>query len=97
MGAYDGGIEHLHKMSRLAQCRQRIEESFESACATHMAEMLAIQPHIVELVLGHEFRTGDAMLKGFLDRRTDGLMLGMDAGGKINNSAPSFRTEGRYA
>ena len=30
MGAYDGGIEHLHKMSRLAQCRQRIEESFES-------------------------------------------------------------------
>jgi len=26
--------------------------------ATHMAEQLAIQPHIVELVLGHEFRTG---------------------------------------
>jgi integrase len=26
--------------------------------ATHMAEELAIQPHIVELVLGHEFRTG---------------------------------------
>ena len=31
MGAYDGGIEHLHKMSRLAQSRQRIEESFESS------------------------------------------------------------------
>jgi integrase len=26
--------------------------------ATHMAEQLAVQPHIVELVLGHEFRTG---------------------------------------
>jgi integrase len=26
--------------------------------ATHMAEELAIQPHIVELVLGHEFRSG---------------------------------------
>jgi integrase len=26
--------------------------------ATHMAEELAVQPHIVELVLGHEFRTG---------------------------------------
>jgi integrase len=26
--------------------------------ATHMAEQLAIQPHIVEMVLGHEFRTG---------------------------------------
>jgi len=25
--------------------------------ATHMAEELAVQPHIVELVLGHEFRT----------------------------------------
>jgi integrase len=26
--------------------------------ATHMAEQLAVPPHIVELVLGHEFRTG---------------------------------------
>jgi integrase len=26
--------------------------------ATHMAEQLAVQPHIVELVLGHEFRSG---------------------------------------
>jgi integrase len=26
--------------------------------ATHMSEELAIQPHIVELVLGHEFRAG---------------------------------------
>jgi len=40
MGAYDGGIEHLHKMSRLAQCRQRIEESFESAGPAQAPEPL---------------------------------------------------------
>jgi hypothetical protein len=40
MGAYDSGIEHLHKMSRLAQCRQRIEESFESSGPAQAPEPL---------------------------------------------------------
>jgi integrase len=28
------------------------------SCATHMAEELRIEPHIIELLLGHEFRSG---------------------------------------
>jgi integrase len=31
---------------------------FRRCIATHMSEKLAVQPHIVELVLGHEFRAG---------------------------------------
>jgi hypothetical protein len=40
LSAYDGGIEHLHKMRRLAQCRQGIEESFESSGPAQAPEPL---------------------------------------------------------
>src|SRR5208282_4940057 len=40
MGAHHGGIEHLHQMRRLAHCRQRIEESFESSGPAQAPEPL---------------------------------------------------------
>jgi hypothetical protein len=40
MGAHYGGIEHLHQMPRLARCRQRIEESFESSGPAQAPEPL---------------------------------------------------------
>src|SRR5271167_2657710 len=40
MGAHHSGIEHLHQIRRLAQCRQRIEESFESSGPAQAPEPL---------------------------------------------------------
>jgi integrase len=41
-----------------AQVADWVLHDVRRSVATHMAEQLAVQPHIVELVLGHEFRTG---------------------------------------
>jgi len=40
MGTHYGGIEHLHQMRRLAQCRQGIEESFKSSGPAQAPEPL---------------------------------------------------------
>jgi integrase len=50
----------LHKgpLDARAKVTDWVVHDLRRSVATHMAEELAVQPHIVELVLGHEFRTG---------------------------------------
>jgi integrase len=61
-GARAGGFRAWHLGKVALDARANISDwiihDLRRSVATHMAEQLAVPPHIVELVLGHEFRTG---------------------------------------
>jgi integrase len=61
-GGRSHGYTAWHKGKAALDARAKVSgyvvHDLRRSVATHMAEQLAVQPHIVELVLGHEFRSG---------------------------------------
>jgi integrase len=61
-GGRSQGFKAWHLGKSALDARANVSEwilhDVRRSVATHMAEQLAVPPHIVELVLGHEFRTG---------------------------------------
>jgi integrase len=55
---FTGWPYHKPPLDARAGVASWVIHDLRRGCATILAEELAVQPHIVELVLGHEFRTG---------------------------------------
>ena len=66
MGAHDGGIEHLHQMSAVAQVGQSVEKRLEHAGAGQPPEAL---PHAVPVAeLGRQRPPGDVVHREIVQR-----------------------------